>query len=132
MKLLFFLALPALGGCLTVDSVTVTSPACASGTCQTGPGITSPQQLQAAMSYQFRVEAHNSCKTKAPMKGSWLVEVSFYDGTETRIGISTFYVGSLLPAEKVRYVFQVPGGVLATGTPATVRVRSIVESPEIQ
>lgn len=131
MKLLVAILLQtaAFGGCLSIDSLVINTPACVSGTCQTGPGIITPEQIKLAMSYTFLVTGHNTCKVKAPVKGSWFVEVAFYDKDGVRLDISSFYVVSLAPEEKFRHLFEVPSSALIVGPVASAKVRSIIESP---
>jgi hypothetical protein len=119
------------GQCLTIDSMVVMAPACVNGNCQTGSGIVTGAQMRAAMSWQFQVEGHNLCKVKAPTRGIWRVTVAFYDHDNVRIGINTLYVSSLLAGEKFRHIFDIPAEVIATGKPETVKIRAIVESPDI-
>ncbi len=96
-----------------------------------GPGVIGPAEMKALMFPSFLVIGHNSCKTKAPLKGAYVVELAFYDKEEFRTAVATFYVASLESGEKFKHAYEVPGDARILGPVVSIRVRSIMESPVI-
>ncbi len=118
----------SFGGCLVIDTTQVIPAACGNGNCQTGPGIVNGEMFKASLTAHIQIVGHNSCKTKTPLKGLWLVELSFYDKDSYRIGIHSIQVAQLEVDEKFKHEYELPGDVLMT---STIKVRSLKESPDI-
>jgi hypothetical protein len=128
--LLFAFAAPLAASCLTIDTITVmTPPACARGTCQTGPGEITGAKLRAMVVPRFEVTAHNSCRTKQPsiQQLAFRVEVAFYSKDGRRMGISSFFVQTLEPGEKIWHAFEIPDDVRILAPASSVKVKSITE-----
>lgn len=124
-------AAPAFAGCLTIDTITIMPPpACASGTCDTGPGVVTAAGLKAMMVPRFEFTGHNSCKTAQPVSPYLIfdVEVAFYDKEGFRTGVGHFYVGKVDAGEKVRHAFEIPDDATVLGTVTSVKVKLIIET----
>lgn len=84
--------------------------------------------MKALMFPSFIATGHNSCKTKQPLKGSYIVELAFYDKDGFRTSIATLGVGSLDPGEKFKHAYQIPDDARILGPVVSIRVRSITET----
>lgn len=109
--ILFLIAATAFGGCLQIDSIKVTPVDCDG--CATKPAD------------RYEVIGHNSCKITAPSSGRYVVELSFYDDANFRLGVDRVFVLSLLAEEKFRHSFDIPLEIKFAGVVHTINVRSI-------
>lgn len=93
-----------------------------------GPGVVGELEMRAMLLPQFQVVGHNTCAVKQPLKGSFTVEVAFYNKDGFRIGVGAFYVASLDGSEKFKHSFDIPYDVRVNGPVASIKVRSIAET----